>query len=120
VLLPGQAHESTALEPALRAVRIGRRTRPGRLAGDKGFSYPRVRRWLRRRRIAPVIPTRSDQRPDPGFDREAYRGRNVIERCVGWLKENRRLGTRYEKLAGSFLAMVKLAIIRRYLRLLGP
>lgn len=120
MLLPGQAHESTALEPALRAVRIGRRTRPGRLAGDKGFSYPRVRRWLRRRGIAPVIPTRSDQRPDPRFDRDAYRGRNVIERCVGWLKENRRLATRYEKLAGRFLAMVKLAIIRRYLRLLEP
>jgi transposase len=39
---------------------------------------------------------------------------------VGWLKENRRVGTRYDKLATSFLAFVNLAIIRRYLRLLAP
>ena len=37
---------------------------------------------------------------------------------VGWLKENRRLATRYEKLAVNFLAMVKLAMIQRCLRLL--
>ena len=41
-----------------------------------------------------------------------------MERCVGWLKENRRVGTRFEKLAIHFLGMVHLAIIRRYLRLL--
>jgi transposase len=58
-------------------------------------------------------------RPGDGrakFDREAYRRRNVVERCVGWLKENRRLATRYEKLAVNFLALVKLAMIRLCLR----
>jgi hypothetical protein len=40
---------------------------------------------------------------------------------VGWLKEARGLATRYEKLAIHFLALVKLAIIRRLLeRLLHP
>jgi transposase len=65
-----------------------------------------------------VIPTRSNEPNDPRFDRERYRRRNVIERCVGWLKENRRLGTRHEKLSVSFVAMAKWAIIGRYLRLL--
>jgi hypothetical protein len=37
---------------------------------------------------------------------------------VNWLKENHRLGTRYEKLAINFLAMTKLAMIRRYFRIL--
>lgn len=119
---PGQTHESTQLEPVLDAVRIGRRRRPKKLAGDKGYSYGRVRRYLHRRGIRPVIPRRSDQLGKPGptarFDRDAYRRRNVIERCVGWLKENRRLGTRYEKLAMNFLAFVTLAMIRRCLRLL--
>jgi len=44
----------------------------------------------------------------------------AVDQCVGWLKENRRVGTRYDKLATSFLAFVNLAIIRRYLRLLAP
>ncbi len=52
------------------------------------------------------------------YNRAGYRGRNVIERCVGWLKECRSLATRFEKLAVHFLGMVQLAIIERYLRLL--
>ena len=47
-----------------------------------------------------------------------YRRRAKVENCVGWLKENRRVGTRYDKLAASFLAFVNLAIVRRYLRIL--
>lgn len=105
------------------AVRIGRRSRPKRVAGDKGYSYPRIRCWLRRHRIEAVIPQRSDQlaqhRGRPlTFDKDAYRRRSVIECCIGWLKECRRIGTRFEKLALNFLAMIKLAIIRRYLRVL--
>ena len=48
----------------------------------------------------------------------AYRGRNVVERCVGRLKEMRRIGTRYEKLASSYLAMLTLGMAVLYLRAL--
>jgi transposase len=81
-------------------------------------SYRRIRGWLRSRGIGIVIPTRTNQRRVQAFDREAYRDRNVVERCVGWLKEARRVGTRYEKLARNFLAMVRIAIIRRLLRVI--
>jgi transposase len=121
----GQRHESLYAEPVLRAVRIrqgnGRvRTRPRAVAGDKGYSYARVRRYLRRRKIKAVIPTRKDQRRRPGFDPQAYRRRNVVERCLNWLKESRALGTRFDKLAVNYLATVKLAILQRYLRKLAP
>lgn len=115
----GQCHESKHVEPVMNAVKLRRRKRPRRLAGDKGYSYGAVRRWLKRHRIEPVIPTRSNQDPEADFDRQAYARRNVVERCVNWLKENRRLGTRYEKLAVNFEAMAKLAMIRRYFRLLN-
>ena len=42
----------------------------------------------------------------------------MVEQCIGWLKECRRIGTRYEKLAVHYLGMLQLAMIRRYLRLL--
>jgi transposase len=121
----GQRHESLYAEPVLEAVRIRRRngrvrTRPKAVAGDKGFSYARVRGYLRRRRIKQVIPTRKDQRQRPSFDKEAYRRRNVVERCVNWLKESRALATRFDKLAVNYLATVKLAILQRYLRKLAP
>lgn len=105
-------------------VRAPRRIRwPMKAAGDKGYSYPGVRAWLDRHMIQPVIPQRSDQVRRDGrwpLDRRVYRRRAVVEQSVGWLKENRRVGTRYDKLAGSFLAFVNLAIIRRYLRILDP
>jgi transposase len=52
------------------------------------------------------------------FDKAAYKGRNVVERCIAKLKEFRRVATRYEKLAESFAGMVNLACVVLYLRLL--
>jgi transposase len=115
----GQAHESKSFAALMDTVKIGRRRRPRAVAGDKGYSYRGVRTWLAERGIRAVIPTRSDQRPLT-LDRSTYRRRNVVERCIGWLKESRRVATRYEKLAAHYLAMVTLAMIQRCLRLLDP
>lgn len=115
----GQAHESRHFEALMDTVRIRRRRRPDAVAGDRAYSYPRIRSWLSRRGIETVIPSRCDQ-PKARFNKRKYRRRNVVERCIGWLKCCRRVATRYEKLATHFLAMVKLAMIQRCLRLLGP
>jgi transposase len=99
-----------------------RRRKPKKLAGDKGYSSNAIRNWLREQRIEPVIPNKKNEkaRHDPNviFDKETYRQRHVIEQCVGWLKELRRIATRFEKLAVHFLGMLHLAIIRRYLKIL--
>lgn len=113
----GQAHESTHFEAVMDTVRIARRRRPDAVAGDKGYSAARIRRWCAKRGIEAVIPSKRGERPRP-LDRRKYRRRNVVERCIGWLKCCRRIATRHEKLATSFLAMVKLAMIQRCLRLL--
>lgn len=115
----GQSHESKSFEALMDTVKIRRRRRPDAVAGDKGYSYPRIRAWLARRGIEAVIPPRSNQEP-VWYDKKKYRRRNVVERCVGWLKECRRIATRYEKLATHYLAMLKLAMIQRCLRLLDP
>lgn len=109
----------------MQAVRIPQhaappRRRPRRLAADKAYSASSIREWLRRRRIRAVIPTKANERRRRNFDPKAYKGRNVVERCISWLKEARRVATRYEKLARNFLAMVKLAMIDRLLRALHP
>jgi transposase len=56
----------------------------------------------------------------PTFDKATYRRRNVVERCIGWLMESRRLATRFENLAENFLAMVTLAMLERLLKSLLP
>jgi transposase len=92
------------------------------MAADKAYSVQRLRDWLKGQKIEPVIPHKDSEKarwdPTVEFDREAYRGRAVIEQCVGWLKECRRIGTRFEKLAVNFHGMLQLAMIYRYLRLL--
>nr|WP_256576626.1 transposase [Pseudomonas sp. NFACC37-1] len=40
----------------------------------------------------------------------------LIERMFGWLKENRRIVTRFDKLAKSYAAMISLACAMRRLR----
>jgi transposase len=122
----GQCHDSTQFQSVLEATprHLGRpKKRPGRVAGDKGYSYPSVRQWLTDYfGTNPLIPLREDQlegyhgKP-PKFDKRAYRHRSIIEQCIGWLKECRRIGTRFEKLAINFLAMLKLGMIQRYLKL---
>jgi transposase len=73
--------------------------------------------------IGAVIPPRRSRgkrrRGRPvSYDQVRYRNRNVVERCLGWLKECRALATRFEKLAVHYLGLVHLAIIERYLRIL--
>jgi transposase len=84
------------------------RLRPDRVVGDKGYSYRSVRRYLQRRGIGRVIPRRRDQGRRGPFDQAAYRQRNRIERLMSWLKQWRRVATRYEKRARNYLAMVTL------------
>jgi transposase len=95
---------------------------PDKLAGDKGYSYDTIRQFLDACNIEAVIPHKSNQPRPPGgrFDKRTYRKRARIECAVGWLKECRRLGTRYDKLAINFLAFTKLAIMLKYLRILDP
>jgi len=118
-LTPGQRHECKAFEPTMQRVylsrRRGQRRWPRRLAGDKGYSYPRIRQWLRRRRIDQVIPTKKNQPRDPNFDQDEYRKRNIIERVIGWSKECRRLLSRFEKLAVNYLAFWIIASLVRLL-----
>ncbi len=121
VLTGGERHEQIALEEILDGGAIRRpgrgrpRLRPRRVAGDKGYSSPTARQRLRRRGIRPVIPSRSDQKRQPGFDRAAYRRRNAIERLINRLKQARRVATRYEKRAANYLAMVLIGCIMLWL-----
>jgi len=51
-----------------------------------------------------------------GWRAGKYRDRNQVERFFNRIKHCRRIATRYEKLAVNYLAFVKLASIRLWLR----
>lgn len=125
VLTAGQAGDAPAFESVMAALRVPRpqgrpRTRPSVVLADKAYSSQAIRAHLRRRGIRAVIPIRADQaahrkrrgssggRP-PAFDRETYKQRNTVERCINRLKQWRGIATRYEKTATVYLAGLHLA-----------
>jgi transposase len=80
----------------------------------------RIDEFLLELGILPVIPSKEnkDRQARPvEFDRDAYKRRNIVERLIGWLKECRRVFSRYEKTAKNFAGILKIAFIQRYLRL---
>jgi transposase len=127
IVTRGNRNECPTLGSLLGSACRNLQRRPTRLAGDKGYSADHVRDGLVACGIQPVIPMRDrDHAKDRlacerrwgKFDKRAYRQRNVVERAIAKLKEFRRIATRYDKLAESFVGMINLACIVRYLRLL--
>lgn len=127
-LSPGQAHENTSLVSLLNGADAcvtdggGEPVAwPAALAGDKGYRADWIDELLMALGITPVIPSKQNEdraaRPVE-FDREAYRQRNIVERLIGWIKECRRIFSRFEKTAVNFSGMIKMAFIQRYLRLM--
>ena len=73
---------------------------------DKGYDADRIRERLSADGIEPVIPPLSTRSKKPPYDKALYRTRNRVERFFNKLKQFRRLATRYDKLAKTFLAAV--------------
>lgn len=122
-LTAGQTHESTVLDELLVAADACLLDEDGEpiawpfaLGGDKGYRADWIDEYLLQLGIEPVIPSKENEdrnaRPVE-FDKDAYRRRNVVERLIGWLKESRRIFSRFEKTAKNFGGMIKLAFIRQ-------
>jgi transposase len=77
-----------------------------KLLGDKAYDSNSFRKSLRQDGITPVIPCRANRKKRIRHDKEAYKGRNVIERFYCRLKDFRRIATRYDKLARNFFSSV--------------
>jgi transposase len=75
---------------------------------DMAFDSDAIREYLVDRDIAPVIPSSANRAEPIEYDAAMYRERNKVERLFNRLKQFRRIATRYEKLALTFLAMIHL------------
>ena len=112
-----QKSEVRLAEEALQTVRVGRRTRPGRLICDRGYDSRAFRHHLRRRGIKGCIPQRRRPRSwkprrgrPPVADPAYYRGRWKVERTFAWLLSNRRVVVRWEHHVGVYRGFVLLAM----------
>ena len=110
-LTAGQAHDAPAALALLD--RLSPRTI---VLGDKAYDANGIRDLIEGQGAVPNIPAKANRKWKPCFSRTLYRERNQVERFFSKLKHFRRIATRYDKLADNFLAMVKLASMRLWLR----
>ncbi len=126
VITGGQVHETNAVESVLNQADANLLDGhgnpiawPAHLAGDKGYRAGWIDDLLGQLGITPVIPSKANEERDARgfeFDRERYRRRNIVERVIGWLKECRRVFSRFEKTAINYAGMIKMAMIERFLK----
>ena len=116
---PGQGGEAPEFENLLASIPLSlhrKCKRPKAVAGDKAYSSKAIRSHLQRKSISDIIPTRTNERRSKRFEKKLYKKRNIVERVIGWLKEHRRIATRYDKIVDNYLAMIKIAFMRMLIK----
>ena len=86
------------------------------LLADKGYDSNALREMVADRKAWANIPPKSNRKDPICFSKHLYRARNRVERFFNKIKNDRRIATRYDKTAESFLAALKLTAVRIWLR----
>lgn len=104
------AHDVTQLLPLVDAIpsvrgQVGHpRRRPERLQGDRAYDSEPHREELLRRGIQPILAERNTEHGS-GLGKSRW----VVERCLSWLHQFRRLRTRYDRRLDIHQAFLTLA-----------
>jgi len=112
ILSPGEAHDCTAFVRAPEGNGCAERF----IRTLKDYDTDDIRGELRTRGVTPEIPTKRNRKLQYTVNRAVYATRNRIERFFNRLKESRRVATRYDHTAESFLGFAKLAAIKIWIR----
>lgn len=111
VLTAGQAHDA---KPALAMLD---RLRPNAiLLADRAYDSDAIRTLAAERNAWANIPPKSNRKAKLSFSPWVYKQRNLVERFFNKLKQFRAIATRYDRNPENFLAAIKLASIRIWLR----
>jgi transposase len=89
---------------------------PKVIIADRGYDSDAIRDDAETRGAEAVIPGRKNRKVKIVIDECIYAIRNRVERCINRLKNARRLATRYDKTAASYLGFVHLVSCRLWVR----
>lgn len=117
VLSPGQDADISHAQELLDQLSEEDRAYVLAVLADKGYdSQALVKRIEDILSAKAVIPSRKSNKVQREYDKELYKDRNKVERFFNRIKHYRRISTRYDKSAGSYLAFIHLAAIMQWLR----
>ncbi len=86
---------------------------------DKGYDANHIRDAIAAGGGTPVIPARVNRKAPEPIDCITYALRNHVELCFNKMKCSRRLATRYDKTAASYLGLVHIVAARLWVRSLS-
>jgi transposase len=86
------------------------------LLADRAYDSDTLRETLSERGAWGNIRLMPNRKTRPAFSAWLYRYRNLVERFFNKLKRFRAVATRYDKRDDNFLASIKLASLRIWLR----
>ena len=84
------------------------------MLADRAYDADDLRRIIVALGAEPVIPGRRNRTVPIDHNWELYRERNIVERGISWLKQCRRLATRFEKTASSNQSLVMFVAVRHW------
>jgi len=106
-LSAGNVHDSILATEVLSNVRL----KGSNILGDKAYGTKEIREYIISQEATYTIPPKTNN-PNPWqCDWWVYKERHLVECFFSKLKNFRRVATRYDKLATSFLAFVYIASI---------
>jgi Transposase and inactivated derivatives len=83
---------------------------------NRGYDADWIRAFINQQGAWANIPPKVNRKDPICFSPHLFRARNLVERFFNKIKQCRRIATRYDKLAANYLAFIKLASIRLWLR----
>jgi transposase len=110
ILTPGQRGDVTQAAVLLTGLT------PKRVLADKAYDSNALRALIADMKAEAVIPCNPTRKRPIPYDFEAYKVRNLIERCFNKLKHFRRVATRYDRRARHFLSFVQIACAMIWMR----
>ena len=109
-LTPDEAHDNRLCSVLLSELRP-----QTMLLADRGCDADWIRTLASEQGVG-QHPTEAEPQEPICFSPYLYRARNLVERFFNKIKQCRRIATRYDRLAANYLAFIKLASIRNWLR----
>ena len=112
-LSPGNGHDAAHGRVSMAA--------PGAFVGarlpvDRAYEGDPTRLLAESFGPGPVVPPERNRTDPWRYDREAYKGRNIVERVFNRMKQYRKAATRYDRLDGTFLADLMLVLIAIHIK----
>ncbi len=113
-LTEGQAHDGRSADDMLDTVGKGQT-----LLADRAYDSDMLREILAERGAKANIKPMPNRVNIPKFNKKLYQKRNLVERFFNKLKHFRAIATRFEKHDANYLALVKLASARIWMRFMS-